>query len=117
MTDIEKIIPHIPSKNLRTTQKFFVENFEFISVVDTEYFIELRNTNYTLGLLKANGKLNAQSIYIQVKDIDTLWENIKSNISMFKHKELFTQNYGMKEFHVIIPETETLLIVGQPIND
>ena len=31
----------------------------------------------------------------------------------YKHKELFTQRYQMKEFHVIIPETQTLLIVGE----
>lgn len=114
MINIEKIIPHIPSKNLKVTQEFFVANFEFIAVVETEYFIELKNTSFTLGLLKVNGKLNEQSIYIQVGDIEALWKNIKSNLSNYKHKKLFTQHYGMKEFHVIIPETETLLIVGEP---
>jgi len=116
MINIEKIIPHIPSNNLKVTQAFFVANFEFIAIVGTEYYIELKNTHFTLGLLEANGELNEQSIYIQVKDIEVLWKNIKSNLTNYKYKELFTRHYGMKEFHVIVPETKTLLIVGEPVN-
>jgi len=117
MINIKKIIPHIPSNNLKVTQAFFISNFEFITVVETDYFIELKNANFTLGLLKAIGEPNEQSIYIQVTNIETLWKNLKSTLSNYKHKELFTQHYGMKEFHVIIPETETLLIVGEPTSD
>lgn len=117
MIKIEKIIPHIPTTDMKVTQKFFVSYFEFHAVVETEYFVELNNNNFTLGLLKANGKPNEQSIYIQVCDIEKLWENLKSSIMNLKHKELFAQQYGMKEFHVIIPKTETLLIVGEPVHE
>jgi len=116
MIKIEKIIPHIPTTDMKVTQKFFVSYFEFHAVVETEYFVELNNNNFTLGLLKADSKLNEQSIYIQVCDIEKLWKSLKSSILNLKHKGLFTQQYGMKEFHVIIPKTETLLIVGEPVH-
>jgi len=32
-----------------------------------------------------------------------------------KHKAPFDREYGMREVHVIIPETKTLLFIGQRI--
>jgi len=116
MISIDKVISHIPTNDLRVTQEFFVTNFEFTTIVETDNYIELKNSSFTLGLLVAGKKINGQSIYFQVSNIESVWQNIKPNVSNYKHKELFTQDYGMKEFHVIIPETETLLMVGEPTN-
>lgn len=114
MLNIENIIPHIPSVNINATADFFINLFEFKINVKTDYFIELKNKKFSIGLLKAEKLKNEQSIYIQVTDIDNLWCTLKDKIVLYRHKELFTQEYGMKEFHVIIPETSTLLIVGEP---
>lgn len=114
MPNIENIIPHIPSIHMSVTSEFFVDLFEFKIKIKTEYFIEHKNNEYSIGLLKTEKLENEQSIYMQVTKIDELWNILKEKITLLEHKELFTQVYGMKEFHVIIPETSTLLIVGQP---
>ena len=114
MINIENVISHIPSVNLSITADFFIKLFEFKIKVKSDYYIELKNNEHSIGLLKAMSLDNEQSIYIQVNEIEKLWSDIKENIALYNHKELFTQEYGMKEFHVIIPETSTLLIVGEP---
>lgn len=116
MIKIENVIPHIPSINLCVTAEFFINLFDFKIKVNSEYFIELKNNEHSIGLLKAESLENEQSIYIQVTEIENIWSAIKENIASHKHKELFTQEYGMKEFHVIIPKTSTLLIVGEPVH-
>ena len=114
MINIEKMIPHIPSVNMNHTTDFFIDLFEFKLNTKTDYFVELTNNAYSIGLLKTENLQNQQSIYVQVSDINDLWNKVKDKIAPLEHKDLFTQAYGMKEFHVIIPETSTLLIVGQP---
>ena len=116
MLNIQKVIPHIPSINMSVTSEFFTNLFEFKITVNSEYFVELNNDERSIGLLKTDKLENEQSIYIQVSDIDTLWHDIKDQIAPYKHKPLFVQEYGMKEFHVIIPKTTTLLIVGEPVH-
>lgn len=113
MVNIRNIISHIPSKNMRSTSEFFVSLFDFKIDVNTVQFIELKNKNYSIGLLKTETIKNEQSIYFEVSNIDELWRKIKDKITLHKHKELFKQEYGMKEFHVVIPETSTLLMVGE----
>jgi len=116
MINIVKIIPHIPSTDMEVTKEFFINLFGFKVVTDSGSFITLNNNEYTLGILKALSDPNEQSVYIQVSEIEKLWANLKDKINRYKHKALFTQDYGMTEFHVIIPKTATLLFVGEPAN-
>ena len=53
--------------------------------------------------------------YLEVDDLDSVWNYIKDNLDGIKFKEPFDQNYGMKEIHLIIPMTKTLLFIGQAI--
>jgi len=117
MLKIETVIPHIPSTNKSVTAAFFTELFEFKIKSNSEHFTELKNNQYTIGLLKTDKLDNEQSIYMKVSKIDELWTKLKNKIVLLKHRELFTQPYGMKEFHVIIPETSTLLMVGESTHD
>ncbi len=114
MLNIVKIIPHIPSTDLNITKEFFINLFGFKVVTDSENFITLNNNQYTLGILKSLSEPTEQSVYIQVSEIEKLWAHLKGEITQYKHKALFTQDYGMKEFHIIIPRTATLLFVGEP---
>lgn len=76
-------------------------------------FITLNNDGYTLVIVKSTSQPNEQSVYFQVSGIDELWEDLKDKIEKYKHKPLFTQPYGMKEFHIIIPKTATLLFLSE----
>ena len=53
--------------------------------------------------------------YFEINDIENLWANIKDKLDGMKVKEPFNQEYGMREVHIIIPETKTLMFTGQAI--
>jgi predicted enzyme related to lactoylglutathione lyase len=116
MKDLERIIPHIPSKNIGETSDFMSKVFGFKSSSQTEFYSELSLGNKTLGILASDGEPNQQSIYLQVGDVDTLWSKVESKLKEVKTKAPFNQQYGMREFHLIIPATNTLLFVGAKLN-
>ena len=116
MEYLERIIPHIPSKNMKESISFMVETFGFEPINNNEHYAELYLSNQTLGILQAQGEPNQQSIYLCVNDVDALWSKIKSKLEKAKPKAPFNQKYGMREIHLVIPGTNTLLFIGSPIN-
>ena len=50
-----------------------------------------------------------------MKDIDALWESINGKSESFHYNAPFDRDYGMREIHVVIPATETLLFIGSVI--
>lgn len=115
MEHLDNITPHIPSKNMKESINFMVETFGFEPVNYSDVYSELISDNHVLGIIQAHGEPNEQSIYLRVNDVDTLWPKIKSNLEKAKHKAPFNQEYGMREIHVVIPGTNTLLFIGSPI--
>jgi hypothetical protein len=51
-----------------------------------------------------------------VDDIDTLWDSVRNRLDDIKVKPPFDRDYGMREFHVVIPHTNTLMFVGQALS-
>ena len=115
MEYLESITPHIPSKNMKESISFMVEAFGFESISHSELYCELLSGDLILGIVQAQGEPNQQSIYLRVKDVDVLWSKIKSKLAKAKPKAPFNQEYGMREIHVVIPGTNTLLFIGSPI--
>jgi len=101
---------------MKESISFMVEAFGFESINHSELYCELLSGNQVLGLIQARGEPNQQSIYLRVKDVDVLWSKTKSKLDKAKPKAPFNQEYGMREFHVVIPGTNTLLFIGSPIN-
>ena len=116
MEYLESVTPHIPSKNMKESITFMVEAFGFESINHSEFYSEVFLGNHTLGLLQAQGEPNQQSIYLRVKDVDVLWSQIKGKLEKARPRAPFNQGYGMREIHVVIPGTNTLLFIGSPIN-
>ena len=116
MESLERVIPHIPSTDMVKTINFMVDVFRFKSSSQIETYSELRSGNNVLGVLSSQGEPNQQSIYLQVQDVDALWDSIEPKLKNTKTKPPFNQAYGMREFHVIIPATNTLLFVGSQQN-
>ena len=98
------------------TIKFMVDTFDFVSSSHTPLYSELRSGNQVLGILQSQGAPNEQSIYLHVTDVDDLWSRIKNKIDRAKPRAPFNQEYGMREFHVVIPATNTLLFVGSALD-
>ena len=116
MEYLENVIPHIPSNNMEVSIRFMVETFGFESINHSESYCELLSGKQLLGLIQAQGEPNQQSIYLRVKDVDVLWSKIINKLDKAKFKAPFNQSYGMREIHVVIPGTNTLLFIGSPIN-
>jgi catechol 2,3-dioxygenase-like lactoylglutathione lyase family enzyme len=106
--------PMIPSYDVRATRLFFKDLFGFTDVRDEGAYVIMQKDNCMLHILSA-GDIGEMEFYLEVAGIDELWNNIKDKLTDIKTKEPFDQEYGMREFHVIIPHTKTLMFVGQGI--
>jgi predicted enzyme related to lactoylglutathione lyase len=116
MSQLKNVIPHIPSKDIDATVEFLTGLFDFEIRKHSASYTELILGQNLLGVLEAHGEPDQQSIYLRVSDVDGLWSRIQPNLSQIKFKAPFNQGYGMREIHIIIPHTNTLLFIGQPIN-
>ena len=54
----------------------------------------------------------SREIYVEVTGIEALWDHVKQFSGTYKTRELFVQEYGMKEFHIIAPN-DCLVFVGE----
>lgn len=114
MEHLESVIPHIPTENMEETLGFMVDVLGFNLSSHTAYYSELISGSQSLGILHAYGKPNHQSIYLRITDVDSLWAGIKSHLKDISFKAPFSQDYGMREAHLVIPATNTLLFIGSP---
>jgi len=53
--------------------------------------------------------------YLEVDDLQCVWNHMNDKLEGIKFKAPFNQTYGMREVHLLIPMTKTLLFIGQTI--
>lgn len=111
------ISPMIPSHDMKKTAAFFKDILSFESVMDTDSYSICKKDNLTIHILPAGENIGEMEFYLEVDDVDGLWAAIKEKVKDIKHRELFDRDYGMREIHIEIPCTKTLLFIGQVIND
>jgi hypothetical protein len=105
----------IPSYNIKETSSFFENILGFTPIMDTEVYAIYKKNNLTIHILPAGQDIGQMEFYMEVDDINKLWASIKDKLTGLKVREPFNQNYGMREIHIGIPETKTLLFIGQEI--
>jgi hypothetical protein len=108
--------PMVPSYNIKETLNFFVDVFGFKAVMDTPSYAIIFKDNHLIHILNAGADIGEMEFYLEVDEIDNLWETIKDKLETIKVKPPFDREYGMREFHVIIPHTKTLMFVGQALS-
>jgi hypothetical protein len=69
----------------------------------------------TLHILNVGTDIGRMECYLKVDDLDGLWQNIKGILKGRKVREPFNQGYGMRVIHIGVPETNTLIFIGQEI--
>jgi catechol 2,3-dioxygenase-like lactoylglutathione lyase family enzyme len=106
--------PMIPSKNIEETKRFFVDLFGF-EIVRGEDYIIIKKDNHLIHILHAGIEIDEMEFYLEVDHIDALWDSIKDRLTGIKMRPPFDRDYGMREFHVVVPHTNTLMFVGQSI--
>jgi hypothetical protein len=108
--------PMIPSFNIEKTVSFFTDLLDFkIGRDDKTYFI-LYKDNLTVHIQQAGSDIGEMSFYLNVDDIEKVWSSMKDKLGDMKVREPFDREYGMREIHIIIPETKTLMFIGQEIS-
>ena len=112
---VRSVTPHIPSSDVQLTRDFFVDVFGFKTLLERPEFIELGNGAWLLGIVPSTGTPNQQSVYLEVQNLDELWQAQSGLLAQLKHRAPFTQPYGMREFHVVAPGTNTLVFVGEEL--
>lgn len=105
--------PMIPSHDLKRTTTFFTDVLGFIVHMDTEAYVILGKDQLTVHLLPAGPEIGQMEFYLEVDAIDELWSFMKDKISGLKVREPFDREYGMREIHIEVPATNTLLFIGQ----
>ena len=108
--------PMIPSFNIEKTVSFFTELLDFRVGRDDKTYVILYKDNLTVHILRAGSDIGEMEFYFEVDDVEKVWNNMKDKLEGIKVKEPFDQDYGMREVHVIIPETKTLMFIGQEIS-
>lgn len=107
------ISPMIPSFDLEVTGAFFKDLLEFSPVMEVETYAIYQKDDLTIHLLKAGESIGQMEFYLEVNAVDEVWESIKDKIDGIKVRPPFDQPYGMREIHLEVPATNTLLFIGQ----
>lgn len=109
--------PMIPSYNIRETAGFFRDILRFEPVMEEESYAIYQKDNLTVHLLPAGNDIGQMEFYLEVDDIDGLWEAICGSVAGLPLKGPFNREYGMREIHIGIPQTKALLFIGQVIKN
>ena len=109
------ISPMIPSFDLKITGDFFKTILGFAPVMENKDYAIYIKDNLTIHILTAGEDIGQMEFYMQVTNIDELWNLIKDKMNGLKHREPFNQIYGMREIHIEIPKTKALLFIGQEL--
>ena len=89
--------------------------FGFKATSYIEHYSELSLGNNVLGIHTSEGEPNQQSFYLKASDVDFWWVNAKSKLKNIETRPPFNQVYSMREFHIVIPETNTLLFISSKL--
>ncbi len=110
-----RLSPMVPSYDLSKTRDFFKKMLGFEVIIDTPEYCIVSLNGYELHLQKVGANIAQMSFYLSVDNINAVWDRLKDKKEELKIREPFEQPYGMKEIHVIVPQTEALMFIGQPI--
>lgn len=112
--------PILPIADMDRSIQFYLEVLGFHTVLQSaSYSIVVRDgASLHLTLAEDESVLKAteghMSIYLEVRDIESLWSHVSGFKSRYKIRDIFDREYGMREFHILDPDG-CLIFVGQPI--
>lgn len=105
--------PMIPSYDVRATMAFFQEALGFSVVRDDQTYVILAKDTVMVHILRAGNDIGEMEFYLAVDDVDAIWA--ASGDKMPEARPPFDREYGMREVHVIVPHTRTLMFIGMRI--
>ncbi len=122
---IEDAVAIVPVKDIRRTVNFYVDilGFEARFVSQDETFAIVLHGDAAIHFVRTDSDevlkatANNISIYLWIRQVDIFYEHLKAKLDSLPKGQVrppFTQDYGMREFHVKDPDG-CLLFFGEEI--
>jgi catechol 2,3-dioxygenase-like lactoylglutathione lyase family enzyme len=114
----KRISPMLAVANLDETLSFYERVLGFSPVLKLAGYAIVQRDGQTIHFQRADSEevMNCvrghAEIYIEVSDIQSLWEHVKTFKNEYRIRDLFVRDYGMTEFHISDPN-ECLVFVGE----
>jgi catechol 2,3-dioxygenase-like lactoylglutathione lyase family enzyme len=108
----------LATANMEGTLAFYREVLGFSPVRHSPDYSIVQRDGLTIHFQRAADENVLRSmrehteIYIEVRGIRALWEDVKTFKDRYKIRDLFDREYGMTEFHIIDP-SGVLVFVGE----
>jgi catechol 2,3-dioxygenase-like lactoylglutathione lyase family enzyme len=112
--------PILPVADLEKSLGFYSDVLGFETKFCADAYAILVHGGASLHLTRAESPsvLKAvqghMSIYLEVDNIESLWAHVSQYKNRYRIRDLFDQEYGMREFHICDPDG-CLIFVGEPI--
>lgn len=116
---VKRISPMLAVADMDQTLDFYTSLLGFSVTMQSPEYSIIERDGATIHFMMAADESVMQAvrghteIYIEVDDIQTLWEHVDAHRGPHKIRDLFDQPYGMTEFHIGDPN-DCLVFVGQP---
>jgi catechol 2,3-dioxygenase-like lactoylglutathione lyase family enzyme len=108
----------LATASMEETLAFYQEVLGFSTVRQSPDYSIVQRDGLTIHIQRAADEEVLRSmrehteIYIEVRGIRALWEQVKAFKNRYKIRDLFDRDYGMTEFHIVDP-SGVLVFVGE----
>jgi predicted enzyme related to lactoylglutathione lyase len=115
----KKISPMLSAADMEETLAFYHDVLGFTAMMKSPEYSIVERDGQTIHFMKAGSEevmrcvRGHTEIYIEVSDINSLWEHVKAFKDRYRIRDLFDRDYGMTEFHIDDPNG-CLVFVGEP---
>ena len=122
VTTAKRISPMLAVSDIDETLVFYRDVLGFLPTMKSDAYLIMERDGQTVHFQKAASEevmkcvRGHAEIYIEVSDIEPLWQHVKTYKDRYRIRDLFDQPYGMTEFHIEDPN-ECLVFVGTPRQD
>jgi catechol 2,3-dioxygenase-like lactoylglutathione lyase family enzyme len=117
-----KISPMLAVSDMEETLVFYQEVLGFTVLRKSAEYSVVERDGLTIHFMKAASEevmrcvRGHTEIYIEVSNIGSLWEHVRTFRDRYKIRDLFEREYGMTEFHIGDPNG-CLVFVGEPTHE
>ncbi len=118
----KKISPMLAAADMEETLAFYHDVLGFTPKMKSPEYAIVERDGQTIHFMKAASEevmrcvRGHTEIYIEVSNIASLWERVKTFKDRYKIRDLFDRDYGMTEFHIDDPNG-CLVFVGEPTHE
>ena len=118
----QKISPMLAAADMEETLAFYHEVLGFKPMMKSAEYAIVERDGQTIPFMKAASEevmkcvRGHTEIYVEVSNIASLWEHVKTFKARYHIRDLFDRDYGMTEFHIEDPNG-CLVFVGEPTRE